>query len=81
MTFSLYSKVHSGMHNWANIYLNGEEVEAEHGTYSSSGVVSSTSGREVTLHVSEGDNIDLRTTVMDGHYYYINYCAEYSPKM
>ena len=82
MTFSLYSHVYSGEGNTARLFINGVEVdESEHFTYSETGMVWSTGGREMTREVSQGDNIELRTTRMSGYYGNINYCAEYVPNM
>ena len=82
LTFSMYSYVDSGDYNTAMLYINGDKVdESQHWTYSGSGWVESTSGRELTREFSQGDNIELRTTQMNGDYWYINYCAEYVPKL
>ena len=78
----MYSRVESGDYNVAYIYLNGNMlVSSGHDTYTDSGAVISTSGRELTMEVSQGDNIKLRTTHMGDEYYYINFCAQYVPKM
>ena len=82
MTFSLESLVHSGFGNDAYLYINGEQlVETQHYTYSESGEVTSTGSRVVTKEASAGDQIEIRTTRMDGTLYRILYCAEFIPKM
>ena len=81
-TFSLESLVHSGFGNDAYLYINGEQlVETQHYTYSESGEVTSTGSRVVTKEASAGDQIEIRTTRMDGTLYRILYCAEFIPKM
>ena len=78
----MISFVNSGEGNSAWLYINGGRVdESEHRTDSDSGQVYSTGGRELTREVRQGDKIELRTTLMDGVYWYLNYCAEYVPKM
>ena len=82
VSFSMESDVDTFQVNEAYLHLNdGQLVETYHGTYSSSGYVSSTSGRLVTLEASAWDSITLRSTKMDYGFYYINFCAEYNPKM
>ena len=85
MTFSLMSWVGSGeaeQRNQAWLLLNGVGLgQAVHHTYSKTTGMDSTGGRVVTLKVSAGDFIELRTTRMDGAYWYIYYCAEFIPKM
>ena len=82
--------VYGNNQNVAYLHLNGVKVpESVHSTYSGPGElerwsgaqVVSTGGREVTREVRQGDNIELRTTIMDGEYGRINFCAEYVPKM
>ncbi len=76
------SKVDSGDYNWAYLYVNGGQLtETEHNTHSSSGSVSSTSGREWILEAKSGDFITLRTTLMGGEYLHINFCVDFIPKM
>ena len=82
MTYSLYSHVDSGDENRCYLFLNGQELhETEHSTWSTSGTVGSTGGRVLTMEASAGDQIEIRTDIMDGYYYHILYCAEYVPKM
>ena len=82
MSFSMESRVYSDEDNIAYLSLNGEGVdESEHRTYSQSGVVQSTGGRQVTRELTAGDNIEIRATRMDGEYRRILFCAEYLPKM
>ena len=76
------SVVDSGEINVVSLFHNGNEVYwSRHTTYSKTGLVESTSGREVTLEVSQGDNIELRALFMEGSYILVNICAEYVPKM
>ena len=78
MSFSMYSNVGSGDFNKAGIHFNGNIMyETVHRTFSSSGEVQSTGGGVVTLKASAGDKIEIRTTSMEGSYYYIMFCAEY----
>ena len=88
VTYSLQSMVYGNNQNVAYLHLNGVKVpESVHSTYSGPGElerwsgaqVVSTGGREVTREVSTGDTFELRTEVLDGHYYRINFCAEYIP--
>ena len=82
LTYSLRSSVDSGDGNFAYLYINGNQLsETLHETYSESGGVSSTGGREVTLEASAGDKIEVKTTTLDGNYWNILYCAEFIPKM
>ena len=72
--------VHDG--NWAHLSLNGEEVpQSLHHTYTEGDMVGSTGGREVTIELNQGDNIEVRATSLDGMYLDIIFCAEYIPKM
>ena len=78
------SQVDSGDENWTWLFINSDRVavqESWHRTYSESGRVHSTGGREVTKEVNQGDTIKLKTTRMEGSYYRINFCAEYVPQM
>ena len=78
----MYSQVGSKDENRAYLYINdGAVAESGHRTFSETGMVRSTGGREVTREVSQGDKIELRATLMEGYYYGINFCAEYIPKM
>ena len=82
LSYSLRSSVYSGDTNYCYLYLNGDRLdETEHDTYSSSGQVSSTSGRVVTVEATAGDKIEVRADRMDGIYYEILYCAEYIARM
>ena len=82
LTFSMWSRVSTGDVNLAWLFINGRPVnESQQHTFSSSSTLYSTDGREVTREFSQGDNIELRTTTMDGGYTSINFCAEYVPKM
>ena len=82
LTYSLRSSVDSGDGNFAYLYINGNQLsETLHETYSESGGVSSTGGREVTLEAIAGDKIEIKATIMEGIYRRILYCAEYIPKM
>ena len=79
----MYSWVDSGEFNYAYLLINGGQqvYESRHGTSSETGIVRSTSGREVIREFSQGNTIELRAYRMEGVYYHINYCAEYNPKM
>ena len=82
MSFSLSSFVESGVSNIAYIFVNGEQVfESKHFTYSESGWVSSTGGREVFLEANAGDSITLRTTGMGGYFQYVMTCIDFVPPM
>ena len=82
VTFSLWSLTHSGQSNTAWLHLNGQALEETyHRTYSSTGSVYATGGREVTLEASAGETLELRATYMSGFYFQIIYCAEYIPKI
>jgi len=82
LSYNMESRVPGGPGEWntAYLYLNDQQLpETDH--YSQSGAVSSTGGRVVTLEASAGDEIEIRTTSMDGSYGQILYCAEFIPKM
>ena len=82
LTYSLRSLVDSEEQNISYLYINGEELtETIHGTYIQTGQVISTGGPVVTVEASAGDQIEIRTTRMEGSYFRILYCAEYIPKM
>ena len=82
MSYSLWSYVGSGENNWAYIFVNGEQViESEHRTYSSSGSVISTGGREVTLEASAGDSITLHTSALDRYIAGVLTCFSFIPTM
>ena len=82
VSFSLRSFVDSREGNYAYITVNGEQVtESFHSTYSDSGKVGSTGGREVTLEVSAGDSITLETTTMEGSFYDVLTCFNFIPTM
>ena len=82
MSYSLRSSVHIKEGNTAWLFLNGNQLdETEHNAYSTSGTVSSTGGRVVTLEASAGDQIEIRVTAMDGSFKNIYVCAEYITKM
>ena len=82
LTYNLQSRVDSGEQNIAYLFINGDQLdETEHKTYSGSDFVRFTSGRVVTLEVSVGDKIEIRTTRMENWYYKIMFCAEYIQKM
>ena len=82
LTYSMRSSVDSGEYNYCYLYLNGEQMpETRHETHSDNGWVRSTGGRVVTVEASAGDEIEIRTTRMEGHYYNFLYCAEYMTKM
>ena len=83
VSYSHYSVVESGDDNNTVIYLNGRNLGASsvHHTYTSTGMVNTTSGRVVILRASAGDTIELRTGTMEGHYNDISFCVEYIPKM
>ena len=49
--------------------------------YSTDGEVHSTGGREITLQVNSGDEINLRSLDTSGQYAYINFCAVYVPQI
>ena len=81
VTFNMESSVNGG-YNEAWLYINvHQHQETKHTTYSNNGVVTSTGGRVVTMELSAGDNITLRTTAMDEYYDRIHFCAEYIPNM
>ena len=82
VTYSMKSGVRDGHGNWAYLFINDGRVEhSEHWTDSSSATVQSTSGRQVYVEATQGDNIELRATIMEDDYYRIYFCAEYIPKM
>ena len=78
----MYSRMESKDDNICYLSINDEALdETRHYTYSESGVALSTGGRVVTLEANAGDQIEIRTAKMEGRYNYINFCAEYIPKM
>ena len=82
ISFSLLSKQESGEFTKAGIHFNGNIMyETVHRTYSASGKVESTGGRVVTQKASAGDQIEIRTTSMEGTYFYVLFCVEYISKM
>ena len=82
VTFSLWSLTHSGQSNTAWLHLNGQAMEETYyRTYSSSGSVYTTGGRELIMEAREGETIELRATYMSGFYFQVIYCAEYISKM
>ena len=82
VSFSMRSRVDSGEDNRAWINVNGRSVyETEYYTSSSSGVVTSTGGRELTLQASAGDSITLETNRLDGYFYEVQTCFDFIPIM
>ena len=82
VTFSMMAGMITGHDNRAFLFINGDQVdESLYYTYSQTGLMHSTGGRELSREFNQGDTIELRATGMDGYYFYINYCAEYVPKM
>ena len=82
MSYNLFSYVDTNEFNYAYIYLNGEEQShTRHDTYSQKDEVVSTGGRELIMEVSAGDKIHIATTIFNGRYYQIHFCAEYKPKV
>ena len=50
--------------------------ESLHDAYSEGDEVISTGGLEITREFSQGNNIELRATIIGGDYYRINLCAK-----
>ena len=79
ISFSLMSRVYSGNDNYAYLYHNGERLpETLHDTYSDSGLVRSTGGREILVTAQQGDTLTLRSTRLGDYFYYILTCFEYN---
>ena len=73
VSFSMRSYVYSGDANNAYLYHNGERLlETQHETYSSSGYVRYTGGREILVTAQQGDTLTLRSARLD---YYFNYIS------
>ena len=82
VSFNVQSMMNSGEEKLLWVYINSEPVaESLHKSYNSNdGQVTYTGGRDIILDVSEGDNISLRTTKMQGNFWEISMCLEYQPK-
>ena len=79
ISFSMRSNVYTGDGNYAYLYHNGERLpETEHETYSDSGTVYSTGGREILVTAQQGDTLTLRTTALKFYFYNILSCFEYN---
>ena len=78
VSFSMRSNVHTGDGNTAYLYHNGEQMpETQHETYSDSGSVGSTGGREILVTAQQGDTLTLRSDRLDNSFDYILTCFEY----
>ena len=63
--------------NLAYLYHNGEQMrETVHMTYSNSGYVRSTGGREILVTAQQGDTLTLRSGKLFA-FYHILTCFEY----
>ena len=72
------SRVNTGDANYAYLYHNGEQMrETVYMTFSESGAVSSTGGREILVTAQQGDTLTLRSDRLDYVFYYILTCFEY----
>ena len=82
VSFSMLSYVNSTETNIGHLYHNDVVLEeSRHKTHSSSGMVASTGGRELTVEASAGDSISLKTSTMDGDYWRVMTCFEFLPKI
>ncbi len=85
VSYDLTSLVHSGEVNRVFVHLNDKKLwRTEHhttSTYKSDGRVSSTGGRDWTFDASVGDTFYLKATNMDGKFEFINFCAQFIPKI
>ena len=74
-----------GDYNGMWLHLNDHRLdETEHYTYSSSGTVAATGGREWTMETSAGDTITLSADECRAdacNLMYINFCVDFIPKM
>ena len=79
ISFSMTSIVDPHEANLAYLYHNGEQMrETVHMTYSNSGYVRSTGGREILVTAQQGDTLTLRSAGLDYAFSYILTCFEYN---
>ena len=79
ISFSLGSRVLIGDHNYVYLYHNGEQMpETQHDTYSQSGSVYSTGGREILVTAQQGDTLTLGSGGVDNAFANILTCFEYN---
>ena len=79
VSFSMRSSVYRQHLHLAYLYHNGEQMrETVYMTYSNSGAVSSTGGREILVTAQQGDTLSPRSGGLDYGFYHFLTCFEYN---